>query len=231
MDRTPPAHLQYAQSGVVGSDRQRRALDDRGIQGTVHRADIIFVLLLALGTVIPTALRADAIEHAGDPDVSYYLEIDKSERLLRVKFADQTRRQFKIAWGRGGPGDKRRVGDKRTPEGIYRIVGFNESSKFHLFMRLNYPNVKDAIYGLKNKLISEEEFDRIIESLKSGRLPPQDTALGGAIGIHGVGEENEKKLKIHSTLNWTRGCVALTNREISELRHYVAVGTEVVIKE
>ena len=161
----------------------------------------------------------------------YYLEIDKSERLLRVKFADKTYRQYHIASGRGGPGVKQQLGDKRTPEGIYRIAGFNENSQFHLFMRLNYPNVKDALFGLKSNVISKVEFDQIIESLKFGKLPPQNTALGGAIGLHGVGEETADKLKIHSNLNWTKGCVALTNDEILELRQYVSIGTEVVIKK
>ncbi|MDP6182985.1 MAG: L,D-transpeptidase [Gammaproteobacteria bacterium] len=179
----------------------------------------------------PMDLRADGIEDSVIHAIPYYLEIDKSDRLLRVKYAGKTYRQFRIAAGRGGPGDKHKLGDQRTPEGIYRIVGFNESSKFYMFIRLNYPNVKDAFSGLKSKLISKTEFERIIESLKFGKLPPQDTALGGAIGIHGVGEENAKTLRIHANLNWTEGCVALTNREISELRSYVSVGTEVVIKE
>ena len=98
-------------------------------------------------------------------------------------------------------------------------------------MRLNYPNVKDAFYGLKNKTITRYEFDRIIDSLRRGELPPQNTALGGAIGIHGIGQETEKTLRIHSKVDWTEGCIALTNAEVAELRAYVQVGTEVVIKE
>jgi len=173
--------------------------------------------------------QADGIDDADD--IPLYIEIDKSDRMLRIKFDDEIYRQFPIATGRGGPGDKLLTGDNHTPVGIYRIVGFNDSSRFHLFMRLNYPNVKDAFYGLKNNVISRYEFERIIDSLRHGRLPPQNTALGGAIGIHGVGEENPNKLKIHSKMNWTEGCVAMTNAEISELRSYVSVGTEVVIRE
>lgn len=189
------------------------------------------MLLVVLCAAPVPQVQADGIDDADLPDTRYHLEIVKSERLLRVKYAGQTYRQFKVAWGRGGPGDKQQIGDQRTPVGIYRIVGFNENSKFHLFMRLNYPNVKDAFYGLKNKVISRVEFDAIVDSLKMGQLPPQNTGLGGAIGIHGVGEEDPKKLKLHSKLNWTEGCVALTNGEITELRDYVSIGTEVVIKE
>lgn len=176
-----------------------------------------------------TVAAADGIDDVGD--VKPHLEIDKSERLLRIKFADEVYRQFTIAVGRGGPGDKQFTGDNRTPIGLYRVVGFNDSSRFHLFMRLNYPNVKDAFYGLKSKRITQYEFDRIIDSLRLGELPPQNTALGGAIGIHGIGEETEKTLRIHSKVDWTEGCIALTNAEIAELRAYVTVGTEVVIRE
>lgn len=176
-----------------------------------------------------TLAAADGIDDVGD--VLPHIEIVKSERVLRIKFNDEIYRQYRVAVGRGGPGDKQLTGDNRTPVGIYRVVGFNDSSRFHLFMRLNYPNVKDAFYGLKNKKITRYEFDRIINSLRLGELPPQNTALGGAIGIHGIGEENEKTLRIHSKVDWTEGCIALTNAEIAELRAYVTIGTEVVIKE
>ena len=176
-----------------------------------------------------TSAVADGIDDVGD--VQPHLEIDKSARLLQIKFNDEVYRQFPIAIGRGGPGDKQRTGDNRTPIGIYRVVGFNEKSRFHLFMRLNYPNVKDAFYGLKNKTITRYEFDRIINSQRHGELPPQNTGLGGAIGIHGIGEETDKTRRIHSKVDWTEGCIALTNAEIAELRAYVTVGTEVVIRE
>ena len=159
-----------------------------------------------------------------------YIEVLKSEQVLRLRHGENVFREFPIAFGRGDRGPKERLGDKKTPEGIYRIVGMNESDRFHLFLRLNYPNVKDAFYGLKNKIISQQQFDAIISALKRGRLPPQNTPLGGAIGIHGVGAENGKTLKIHANMNWTEGCIAVTNAEIRELSQLIQIGTEVVIK-
>ncbi len=197
----------------------------------MHYSYIILAISLAWNTVAASDSSADGIENLATPDRPYYLEIDKSERLLKVKHAGETYRQFHVAYGRGGPGDKQRLGDRKTPEGIYRVAGFNESTNFHFFIRLNYPNVEDAFSGLRNNIISEREFNQIIESLKFGRLPPQNTALGGAIGIHGVGLETVEKLKIHSNLNWTKGCLALTNEEVLTLRQYVSIGTEVIIKE
>ena len=196
----------------------------------LHVFVYLFGFVVGLGAYVSTAL-ADGISAPSAEPATYHLEFDKSERILRVKSGNKIYREFNAASGSGGVGDKAKTGDKHTPEGIYRIAGFNEKSKFHLFMRLNYPNVKDAFYGLKNDIISRNEFDRIVDSLKLGRLPPQTTALGGAIGIHGVGVETKKKLHIQTNLDWTDGCIALTNKDVSELRKYVRVGTEVVIRE
>lgn len=162
---------------------------------------------------------------------SYDIEIKKSQRLLIVREGEEVRKVYRIALGRGGPGNKQRLGDRKTPVGTYRVIGFNDRSKFDFFIRLNYPNVKDAFYGLKSAVIARAEFDRIIGALRRNILPPQDTSLGGAIGIHGIGPETPEKLRIHENLNWTEGCIALKNEEIHELRPYIRIGTRVVIRE
>ncbi len=84
---------------------------------------------------------------------------------------------------------------------------------------------------LSNGVISRAEFDHIVAALDEGRTPPQDTDLGGAIGIHGIGEETPEKLRIHENLDWTEGCIALTNSEVRQLKPYLALGTRVVIRE
>lgn len=169
---------------------------------------------------------------SGDVAASEYeLIIDKSARRMMVKNGDGITKRYWIALGRGGRGDKMRTGDSRTPIGTYRIVSFKEDSDFHFFMQLNYPNVKDAFYGLKNHTISRGTFDQIINALNNGQVPPQDTRLGGFIGIHGIGEITDEKLEAHTASNWTEGCVALTNDEIMELRRFVTIGTRVTIRE
>ena len=45
----------------------------------------------------------------------------------------------------GGPGPKRREGDRQVPEGFYEIDRFNPASLFHLSLGLNYPNAADRI--------------------------------------------------------------------------------------
>jgi murein L,D-transpeptidase YafK len=194
----------------------------------VHHATLLGVLLI----LAQSTAQADGIDLSTETiPRNFHLEFDKSERLLRLKAGSEVYREYVAASGSGGRGDKSYVGDKHTPEGIYRITEFNDQSKFHLFMRLNYPNVKDAFYGLKTGVISRADFDRIVNAQKHGQPPPQNTALGSAIGIHGVGYETAKKLQIQANSDWTNGCIALTNDEVSELRQFVSLGTEVVIKE
>lgn len=161
----------------------------------------------------------------------YEIEIVKSQRLLYLKHGDKVEKTFHAAFGYGGRGDKRQFGDHKTPIGVYRIIKVKGSDHFHRFLMLNYPNVKDAYWGLKNGMLTRVEFDAIVEAAKSGQMPPQNTPLGGAVGIHGIGEITPDKLTIHENVNWTEGCIALTNEQIDELSRYVEIGTKVVINE
>ncbi len=161
----------------------------------------------------------------------YQIEINKSTRELNVLSGSNVIRSFHISIGRAEHGAKRARGDNRTPVGTYHVVDFNNDSKFYFFMLLNYPNTLDAWHGYRNELISAGEFREIVMAIKAGKTPPQNTALGGFVGIHGLGEETGETLEIHATFNWTEGCIALTNEEITELRKYVSTGTTVVIHE
>lgn len=157
--------------------------------------------------------------------------INKSSQELAVKQGDRIIKRFHVATGKGGEGTKRVQGDKKTPVGVYRIIDLKENSKFYLFMQLDYPNLLDAWYGYKNNIISAGEFKKITYAYKNDNKPPQDTPLGGYIGIHGIGEENDQKMQIHNGYNWTNGCIALTNEQIEELKKYVSIGTKVIINE
>lgn len=190
----------------------------------VSRFGFVAAALFTLAVLLTAPAQVSAAR-------GYEIEIDKKNRLLIVRHGEEVLKTFRVALGRGGDGDKSVRGDKKTPIGTYRVVGFNDDSRFHRFVRLNYPNVKDAYYGLRNDVISRAEFDRIVTALRAGRMPPQNTRLGGAIGIHGIGEETPDKLHIHDNLDWTEGCIALTNAEINELHAFLGIGTRVVIRE
>lgn len=183
---------------------------------------------LALCLALSCAGTGRATSFADD---DYHLVVSKQHRELQVKRGDVIVRRYRVATGRGGVGAKRRQGDDITPVGIYHIVDLSEESKFHYFMQINYPNITDASHGYRDGLISREEFARIAKAYKGRATPPQDTSLGGFLGIHGIGDTTEKKLSIHEISNWTDGCIALTNQEINELRQYVKIGTQVVIND
>lgn len=71
---------------------------------------------------------------------------------------------YKILGASGHAGPKLRQGDKQVPEGIYRVLYLNPNSRYHLSMKVNYPN----------------GFDR-----KNARADRR-TKLGGDIFIHGT---------------------------------------------
>ncbi|MGK0296891.1 MAG: murein L,D-transpeptidase YafK [Gammaproteobacteria bacterium] len=161
----------------------------------------------------------------------YSLEVSKSSQELLIKNGQDIIKRYRVAFGKGGGGSKRQVGDNKTPIGTYKIQELRENSRFHFFMLINYPNTIDAWYGYKNNLIDAKEFKNIVKAATSNLLPPQDTSLGGYLGLHGIGEITEEKLSIHNQHNWTEGCIALKNEEITELRQYVSIGTTILIKE
>lgn len=167
------------------------------------------------------------IETPPDPQ-SVWLLIDTEKLQLEVKRGDQTLTIFyNIAIGRNGAGFKTRRGDDVTPLGEYKIGWINAQSPFHIFYGLNYPSVENATTALEKKLISESEYNAIIYAHQHNQTPPQDTALGGRVGVHGLGKGDEK---IHRLMNWTHGCVALTNSQLDELDRWIVEGMRVKIK-
>ncbi len=132
-----------------------------------------------------------------------------------------------VALGRGGTTKERQRGDDSTPLGEYHIAWINRKSPFHIFFGLDFPNVKQADQAYRDKRIDRDTYYSILDAMRERRLPPQNTPLGGRIGIHGLGHGN---LRIHRDFNWTKGCVALTNPEIDRLARWVQIGTRVVIR-
>jgi murein L,D-transpeptidase YafK len=146
--------------------------------------------------------------------------ITKAERELVVFDGDKFIKAYKMVLGFKPAGDKEIEGDGKTPEGKFYVFTKNTESKFHLSLGVSYPGLEDAKRGLEAKLISQEEYDEIASALNEKRMPLQKTKLGGEIYIHGGGTESD----------WTDGCVALANEEITELFEAIPVGTEVEIR-
>src|SRR6266853_784193 len=81
----------------------------------------------------------------------------------------------------GTPADKRREGDLATPEGEFYVCYKNPESKYHRFLGLSYPNLEAAECGLRDKLISPEQFIEIRDAIAGKQCPPWKTALGGEV--------------------------------------------------
>ena len=146
--------------------------------------------------------------------------VTKSKRRLELYEDGKKVRTYKVGLGLNPVPDKVRQGDRATPEGDFYVFTKNNRSAFYLSLGISYPNTEDAARGLRDKLITRSQHDAIVRAIKRKATPPQNTALGGDIYIHGNGAGSD----------WTWGCVALENADIKELFDAVPVGTPVTIK-
>lgn len=159
---------------------------------------------------------------------SVWLLVDGASRELRVMRGNQVLRRFAdISVGRAGIGAKLRTGDEVTPRGEFRIVWIPTETQFHRFFGIDFPNRVTVKRALQAGVIDRPTHNRLVAELEQSPVPPQDTILGGNLGIHGLGLADPH---IHEQFNWTQGCVALTNQQIDELAAWVGIGTRVVIR-
>ncbi|CAG7856364.1 hypothetical protein MCAMS1_00816 [biofilm metagenome] len=157
-----------------------------------------------------------------------WLLVDTNALKIEVKRGEQTLDIIEgIAIGQAGAGKKTHRGDNITPYGEYRIGWVGERSSFHKFFGLNYPSAQDADSALRKGVIDKYTYNDIISAHMYKQVPPQNTPLGGRVGIHGLGSAS---LKIHQSMNWTHGCIAMTDKQIDHLSQWINTGTLVKIK-
>lgn len=132
-----------------------------------------------------------------------------------------------VSIGSGGAAENHRRGDETTPLGLFHIAWIDRHSRYGTFYGIDYPSTSMARRAYAEGTISQAEFDAIIKAWRQHRIPPQNTPLGGRLGIHGVGRGDPY---VHKAINWTDGCVALTNPQIRQLSRWLHIGTRVVIR-
>lgn len=187
---------------------------------TWRRYSALFVMLLSLAA---SPVRAEVTEAAP------WILIDAEQQTLSViKSGEIQVRFYDISIGRGGKGMLRTVGDAKTPVGEFHIAWINRDSRYRKFFGLDFPNLDYAARAYENKLIGWSDYIAIRTAILEGRTPPQDTRLGGHIGIHGIGRDGNRN--IHHRFNWTDGCIALTDQQVDALSEWVNLGTTVVIQ-
>ena len=92
------------------------------------------------------------------------------------------------------------------PEGLYRIVGRNPHSAFHRALRVGYPTPEQ------------------IRQAQAHRVAP-----GGDIMVHGIRNGLGWIGPLQRQFDWTKGCIAVTDREMDEILSAVADGTPIEI--
>ncbi|MEZ5584511.1 MAG: L,D-transpeptidase [Candidatus Competibacteraceae bacterium] len=198
----------------------------------------IFVLLMIgylLAACAPTQVGTVAVSpplpppnpKSEAPAEPWLLVDTKADTLTVMQGARPVEVFHNIALGSRGAGIKYRRGDEVTPLGNFRIGWVNPHSRFKLFFGLDYPNREYADRAYQQGRINAATHRRIIDAIERGRTPPQNTPLGGQIGIHGVGAGDPE---IHEYFNWTSGCIALDNSQITRLAKWVQIGTRVEIR-
>tara|TARA_Y100001936_G_scaffold253253_1_gene316837 strand:- start:37346 stop:37831 length:486 start_codon:yes stop_codon:yes gene_type:complete len=130
----------------------------------------------------------------------------KSERRLILMKGDFVLKIYPVALGRYPKGHKQFQGDAKTPEGEYLLDFKLRNSQFHRAIRINYPNARD-----------------VARARKMGKDP------GGKIMIHGLPNTMSADRVGHPTLDWTQGCIAVTNRQMDEIWKMVDAGTPIEI--
>ncbi len=133
--------------------------------------------------------------------------IEKKERRLTLFSKGEAIKTYKIALGGNPIGPKERQGDNKTPEGTYIIDGRNRDSGYHLSLHISYPNERDKM-----------------------RARELGVSPGGDIMIHGIKNGFSWVGASHSEIDWTKGCIAVTDEEIEEIDRLVPNGTVVEIR-
>ncbi len=130
----------------------------------------------------------------------------KSARRMELLRNGQVLKGYSIALGRNPIGPKTHAGDHRTPEGNYAIDWRNPQSQFRLSLHISYPNKHDV---------------------ESARTSGVNT--GGDIMIHGIQNGLGWLGRFHRFIDWTDGCIAVTDKEMDQIWRAVPDGTPIEI--
>jgi murein L,D-transpeptidase YafK len=190
---------------------------------------ILSPLITVISAAVIWILLTPPVSFGQDNNLdSIRIVIDTKALTLQVLQGDRKILTFSdIAIGRYGASLDRRRGDSKTPLGHFIIAWITDNTSFHRFFGFNFPSKEYAERAFKAGHLDKKTRGKIRQALATGRLPPQNTILGGNLGIHGIGKGD---INVHKQYNWTNGCVALTNDQIDRLTAWLRVGTPVEIR-
>ena len=155
--------------------------------------------------------KAVAPDSADNP---YYIIIDKSDYELKVYDEEGWYATYPIVFGSKDLGDKMKEGDRRTPDGKFKIILKKIHPKWGPELLLDYPN------DMSVKKFNER---------KAKGLIPKNASIGNGIAIHATRPDEE--WTVDNFYNWTDGCVSVKYTEMKDLFSYIPVGTPVTIQQ
>lgn len=145
------------------------------------------------------------------PSLSFGIEkadsvlVVKSESKLYLMKNGKKYKKYHVTFGANPKGHKLQEGDERTPEGKYILDYKKADNAFYKSIHISYPNEQD-------------------------RKKAKGVNPGGAIMIHGQKSGFGWLYFISRFINWTDGCIAVSNKAMDEIWKSVDVGTPIVIK-
>ena len=133
--------------------------------------------------------------------------VEKDAHRMTLYARGRVLRTYVVALGRGGNGAKTKAGDAMTPEGHYEIDAHKADSGFYRALHISYPS----------------RMDRKVAAAR--RVAP-----GGDIMIHGLRNWTGWIGRWHRAVDWTDGCIAVTDDEMDEIWRAVPNGTPIEIR-
>lgn len=140
--------------------------------------------------------------------------IDKSDFELRVYDSKGLLATYPVVFGLKPLEDKFMQGDRKTPEGNFKILYTKQHQLWRKMLMLDYP--------------TKESLSKFTARKNNGQIPA-NASVGNGIGIHGV--ESGYDYFIDRYYNWTNGCISLKNTHIDDLARYIKTGTAVTIQK
>jgi murein L,D-transpeptidase YafK len=184
-----------------------------------------FVLTsVILGSMLPVIHTRNAVYNhsskmnfrsAGSGPVgAIYIVIDKSDYELSIYDEEGWYGTYPVVFGNNNQGDKQMEGDKKTPEGTFKITTKRVHEKWSRFLAIDYP--------------TDESRKKFNERKRRGEIP-STARIGGSIGIHGTWPNED--FVVDKYKNWTLGCISMKRSEVEEIYSFVKVGTKVIIQK
>ena len=161
-----------------------------------------------------TITKKPAVKIQDSVDNPYYIIVDKSDYELKVFDEEGWYATYPIVFGSKDLSDKMREGDRRTPEGNFKIIIKKIHPKWGPELLLDYPN--------------ESSVQKFTERKAKGQIS-KNAKIGNGIAIHATRPEEE--WTVDNFYNWTDGCVSVKYTEMKDLFSYIPIDTRVTIQK